>query len=493
MLNKNQIRIIKNLTNNNSSLFSDQLAGRLEISSRSIKKNIAAINDELYKEGLFISSNPHKGYWIENDLKQKFQSYIYQLEKALIPADQNQRLILITFLLLRDDKTPSLQKLADDFYISKSTLSADLKYYREICSSAKGLQLIANKSGGLTLIGNETAIRYLLKVIFYMFVATDKEFIKRCAFRYFGSAAQATQIRDILMHELPKQDIVLNDDDLTELTFQIMVSSYRFIRGHHIDPLEKSERPAWLRKVEKCLNVRFDENEIAYYNEQILSFLKYHDNRTETYNVLNHIVESFFDDLQATYGIDWHFDLILKEKLISLASYDPLENLFFIPESTIKDHPFAYDLAKTFNTLLINNGLDHLKEKSLDSLTATLAVVLNTQVKKMKTVILTEIEHGHRDYISYRLHTRFCFYLDFLGTFPLYYINNSELIKETDFVICTSKHIEDLSSYVRQIKESAKDILYIDPRLNYEDFRVIEHYIHDHVPSRCGMKKLKED
>lgn len=493
MLNKNQIRIIKNLINNNSSLFSDQLAGRLEISSRSIKKNIAAINDELYKEGLFISSNPHKGYWIENDLKQKFQSYIYQLEKALIPADQNQRLILITFLLLREDKTPSLQKLADDFYISKSTLSADLKYYREICSSAKGLQLIANKSGGLTLIGNETAIRYLLKVIFYMFVATDKEFIKRCAFRYFGSAAQATQIRDILMHELPKQDIVLNDDDLTELTFQIMASSYRFIRGHHIDPLEKSERPAWLRKVEKCLNVRFDDEEISYYNEQVLSFLKYRDDHSSTDRILNGIVDSFFESVRNDYDLDWRNDSTLREKLLSVAVYDPLENLRFIPEETVKDHPFAYSLAKRFNEMLMQNGFDHLKEKSLDSLTATLAVVLNTHVRKMKTVILTHIELGHRDYIAYRLNTRFCFYLDYLGIFPLYYINNTKLMEQTDFIICTSTSLTDLPSYSRQIDMLKKDILYIDPALNYEDFRVIEHYIHDHLPSRCGMKKLKED
>ncbi|MBQ1899289.1 MAG: helix-turn-helix domain-containing protein, partial [Erysipelotrichaceae bacterium] len=136
-----------------------------------------------------------------------------------------------------------MQKLADAFYISKSTLSADLKYYREICNSAKGLQLITNKSGGLSLEGNETAMRYLFRVIFYMFLPSDKEYIKRCAFRYFGSASLATQIRDILMHSLPEQGIILNDDSLTALTFQIMVSSYRYNRGNHIEPSGKTEKP----------------------------------------------------------------------------------------------------------------------------------------------------------------------------------------------------------------------------------------------------------
>ena len=487
MLSKNQIRIIKNLISSNSSVFSEQLAELLEISSRSVKKNVAAINDELYKEELFICSNPHKGYWIEDDQKQKFQSYVYQLEKALLPTDQNQRLILITCRLLRDDRTPSLQKLADDFYISKSTLSADLKYYREICASAKGLQLITNKSGGLSLEGSETARRYLFRVIFYMFLPADKEYIKRCAFRYFGSASLATQIRDILMHSLPEQDIILNDDGLTALTFQIMVSSYRYNRGNYIEPSGKTEKPKWLKKIERCLNIRYDDAEISYYNEQILSFLKYRDDHSSVYQILNGIIDSFFESVQNDYHLNWQNDSSLREKLLDVATYDPLDNLRFIPETTVKDHPFAFGLAKRFNEMLISNGLDHLEESSLDSLTATLAVVLNTQVPKMKTVILTQIEQGHRDYISYRLNTRFCFYLDYLGTYPLYYINNTRLMEQTDFIICTSKHLTDLPSYVRQIDILNKDILYIDPALHYEDFRIIEHYIHDHLPSRCGI------
>ena len=50
-----------------------------------------------------------------------------------------------------------------------------------------------------------------------------------------------------------------------------------------------------------------------------------------------------------------------------------------------------------------------------------------------------------------------------------------------------------IKGFVDQPNGLFTDILYIDPALHYEDFRIIEHYIHDHLPSRCGININNEE
>lgn len=484
-----QHSLISILLDSGTPMYSQELSQKTGVSTRSVKKNIADLNDLLASHDLYICSNTHKGYWIED--KNAFFAYLKENDtKVILPSSHNQRIIYCLFHLMKYDRpSPSMQTIADSLYVSKATISGVFKEIREIVHAAGDVRLLASKIGGFQLHGDETAVRHLFSSVVFLYYDVERTFLKRTVMDCFAARTTATPLHELLIRSFSELNIHLNDRDLMTITLDLLFGAYRNLTGHDLSGSVIEETPVWLRQAQRCLNVTFSPAEQYYYRNLLSTLLSYEsDSPASDLDKDNmQILEEFYSTLLKQYDISLRQDDELRDYLLSLITYNRFEGIatpgpgFF----KLSDHPFAYQLAQLFNQTLTNHGRPVLRNEDLLELTATISIKLNGNARKIRAMILTELRAGYQEYLSYRLMTHFSFYIDWVDTKPLYYVKRSEQINSMDLILCTSENTLH-TSYGKEMDKIKKDILYISSDLTNADLRAVEHYIHDYLPSRSG-------
>ncbi|MBQ9328553.1 MAG: HTH domain-containing protein [Solobacterium sp.] len=484
-----QYTLISILMDAGTPLLSKDLSAKTGISTRSVKKNIAELNDLLAEKKLYISSNTHKGYWIED--KDSFLQWFREMDTSSpVPMTHNQRIIYCLFHLLKyDHPSPTTQWIADSLYVSKATISSVFKDIREIVEAAGGVELKSVKTGGFLLIGEESDLRHLFSSVVFLYYDLERTFLKRTAMDCFQARATATPLHELLIREFSELEIFLNDRDLLTITLDLLFGAFRTMNGHELTGQELTEEPHWIRQAERCLNVHFSPAEQGYYVSLLETLKSFEQSKTlrKRNDDNEQVLEEFYAKALHQYGISLRDYRDLHDYLSRLITYKGFEGIavpgpgFF----RLSDHPFAYALANLFQETLEAHSRPRLSKEDLMELTALISIVLNGNAQKIRALILTELRSGYQEYLSYRLMTHFSYYINWIDTKPLYYIKRKEQIEAVDLILCTSKNAL-YSAYGKQMNHFPKEILYISSDLTPADLRTVEHYIHDYLPSRSG-------
>ena len=484
-----QYSLISVLLDSGSPMHSRDLSLKTGVSTRSVKKNIADLNDLLASQKLYICSNTHKGYWIED--KNAFFAWLKERDTAVIlPSSHNQRIIYCLFHLLKYDRpSPSLQTIADSLYVSKATISGIFKEIKEIVQAAGQIRLESCKTGGFQLRGEEAAVRHLFSSVVFLYYDVERTFLKRTAMDCFAARTTATPLHELLIRSFSDLNIHLNDRDLMTITLDLLFGAYRNLTGHELSGPASEEELPWLRQAQRCLNVTFSPEEKCYYKTLLNTLRSYESDSSviDQDKENEQILDDFYSHVLHQHSISLRLYAGLREYLLRLITYNGFEGIatpgpgFF----KLSDHPFAYQLAQLFNQTLTEHRRPVLRNEDMMELTATISIVLNGNAKKIRALILTELRSGYQDYLSYRLMTHFAYYINWVDTKPLYYIKRKEQIDSMDLILCTSKNALQ-TAYGKQMNDITKDILYISSDLTPADLRAVEHYIHDYLPSRSG-------
>lgn len=485
-----ETEIIRYFLRANRPVHAREAAEAFQVSTRYIKTLIAGINDEFLQKNIQIQSNTHKGYWIEQDDKPGFLDYLHQNEKQLVPVDQTQRVIWMSLYALSHDlRLPSLQTLSSKLFVSRSAIAGDIRYIEEICTTAGELHVLPQKKGGYLIIGEEEIIRKYFCILVSIFDKTEREYLKHCIIHFFSAVYLATQLHDQMIFEMEKSGMRINDFSLRLLTYYLLFAFFRIDRGCRLNDFHSSETPSWIDAAEMCIGKTLEPAEKSFLMNYVWKkMIRFSDFDASVSG--DRILADFSEYVQAEYSFDILHYPEVRSMMNSFVNYAALVRPDTIPERVRSDHPFAFALANALNRSVCKYTGTTISEDSLDAITAYFSVILNRNAKKIRTVILTEMEFGYKEYLLYRISTRFDHYLDIRGVYPLYAINNKELFTEAYLIICTSRRISTMNSYERMMNIINKDILFINPRFEYQDVRIIEHYIHDYLPSRSGNVKI---
>ena len=113
-----------------------QLSVLLNITDRTIRSDIQAINEILEKNGAKIKLKRKAGYYIEINDQEKYNTFlcsIKQTRTSNLELDSSQdRIKYLLNLLLYSDEYMSLDDLADNIYVSKNTLQNYIKTLKAI-------------------------------------------------------------------------------------------------------------------------------------------------------------------------------------------------------------------------------------------------------------------------------------------------------------------------------------------------------------------------
>lgn len=257
---------------------SDELGEKLSISPRTVRKEMKDINEMNEENGFFIRNQRGKGYYIDVVNQKKYHHF--RESKTDNPLyfdvnDKQERMKQFILQLLNIDEYAPVGEIADDMYVSRTTIMNELDDVREWLSQYQ-LELKSKVGKGIYVDGLEKDKRFALLSII------DHELNDRKIQRFF-EWKDAGDYLDELKHYLPflltKYHLYFTDENLHNLIYHIMIMMER-IRAHFaMEPMSiapLSEDESSLMQDIKCnLEGLFEqtipENEMKYLYVQIKS------------------------------------------------------------------------------------------------------------------------------------------------------------------------------------------------------------------------------
>ena len=235
-LGKREILIIKHLINAKKPLSSDVLGVILGTSPKTIRSSMEYVGEILkIAGGAKIISKTGSGYSIEvfddNEYRVFMQTFNAKyLDAYWIPTNISTRVTYITRRLLMSDSYLKMEKLMDELYISRVTLTKDLKEVRKTLRSYH-LKLEHRAKYGLKINGKESHHRVAL--VDYLDADEDSNSVD-----YNNDQAlymrDPIEVNDVVINSLMSNRISISTNSLRKLIKLIIVSEYRISKNHHM-------------------------------------------------------------------------------------------------------------------------------------------------------------------------------------------------------------------------------------------------------------------
>ncbi len=229
-----QIQILTLLLNNtlNQWVKGGELAEQLHVSSRTIRSDINAINDQL---GVVVQSNTHKGYLLSKEdshVVRDFLRYTKMKTYSDVPEGPEERLVWLMRHLLLSKTGIELEQLANRLYISDATIEQDIIRLKKQIERYQGL-MIHKRQGYLILEGLEYSKRKLYIDLLTNEIQDEFMNLDRLALLYpnFNMIMITTMFEEVSQkyHFKPRQS------SLPILLLHIGISLDRILAGYEID------------------------------------------------------------------------------------------------------------------------------------------------------------------------------------------------------------------------------------------------------------------
>ncbi|CEJ73211.1 PTS operon transcription antiterminator [[Clostridium] sordellii] len=438
ILNKRQLKIIEILKNSTEPINSKALATDIGCSTKTIQVEVKNINSTLEK--VKIDSIRGMGYKLVGDIKS-----VDKLENNTNYNDVDRvSYILKQILTLYKNKTLKLENLADDMYVSLSTIKNDLKEVKDILKDYN-LKIISKHKLGISLDG-------------------DIEDLKRCILEsnikykdlslegFFSDYVKLNigNIRLEILNNLQEENIILTDYEFNNIFNYILIS----------------------------LSIEENKDYKSYTKDYITNyqnkFIK-ENNKENKEKILNSI-EKFTKNLKLATSIDLSNDRVFKEYLYRHIKSFCIKKDFGVNNQSIVaneiklKYPFAFELATIAKTTL---------EKDLDleideNETANIAIHIggalqrsreNINEKSLKAIIVCASGVGTSMLIKAKLEAKFDKKIEILKVIPSYLIDYVKVL-DVDFIIAT-------------VPVNIKDIpvINVSPFLDDKEIKIIEKFL----------------
>lgn len=317
-LSLRQRRLLNYLQHKKDYTTGKELAAFLEVSSRTIRSEVAAINLQLKTNGIQIDSKHSHGYY----LSAQARSWLLHQEKdSQSFLTRHERVRYIAYRLVFSDEAVNLYDLEDEMFVSQTTLEHDIAALKEkylAGQDEESLHLIRTKNT-IRFNKNERKLRNLACELLTENWNYNGRGNTYYAYEFLDEKIIST-IMDETRRTLEEYEVDIEDINMIILNLKIAIAQYR-IEDNHIltdirqekctDHLAVMTGDKLLNRLEAALHCQFTpaEREEIYRH---LSFSRLQDFNTLTVsNVIEHfdsrtimICDSYLEDILETYSIN---------------------------------------------------------------------------------------------------------------------------------------------------------------------------------------------
>nr|WP_086940065.1 PRD domain-containing protein [Thaumasiovibrio occultus] len=217
----------------NTPLTQEELATRLNVSTRTVRTDVATLNNVMVNHGAHLIHQRGLGYQLKIYNQAAFNAFQQAvLETGPAPRTSKERIVQIQVLLLASDDWIRLDDLADTWNLSRAAVQGDMADVRSQLSLF-GLSIDTKPRFGMRIIGSETAIRARLAQIIYVEQKAGQSSRGLINSLFPLKSQQVLTIR--LRELLTELKIHINDDGLHWLTIYATVTLQRLASGHELN------------------------------------------------------------------------------------------------------------------------------------------------------------------------------------------------------------------------------------------------------------------
>lgn len=237
---RRHVQIALHFMHNDRTITSEELALLTKVSTRTIKSDIAIINDVLKLHGAEIHSKKSEGYYLTIHDVEKFAKYKKEIEIINLyyvgyGGEQHLTFVLrtveILHVLFTAEDYVNIDDLAEHMYMSRSTIKQDLQQVRNYLESYH-LRLESKPTYGLKVVGEERHFRMAMINTFGINSPAIENNIKNERYRKQLTSSDYDLIRKDLLEVLRKYRYCVKDNASQTLSRYLMVMRSRIALGY---------------------------------------------------------------------------------------------------------------------------------------------------------------------------------------------------------------------------------------------------------------------
>ncbi|MEH7479971.1 BglG family transcription antiterminator [Neobacillus drentensis] len=494
--------LIKELLSHKEPVTSEYLAKVIGVTSRTIRNDVKTLNLELKKIGVQIEANRGVGYFIDPTLGQSVTELIEEVfmlqeeEQGHAPVLPEERVLYILKSIIMADGFIATEQLANELFVSKSTVDNDLKQVEKLLEKYD-LTLYKKQNYGIKLIGNEMNIRFCLSESLANMRNEQVQLENEIT-----SDINVELIKIITKEHIDELPFRMADLPLNNLVMHIAIAIQRINRGKNIEvgtiALEQIENQVEYKvakriveSLEQKFAIKIPSGEVAYIAIHLLGAKHFEDKNLQEADFVELIGEShhqlvveILSEINRVYRIDLREDreLIYGLGLHLRSAMNRLKYRMNLRNPLLKEiktnYPFSFELGILASEIIQKNSHLLVNEDEM----GYIAIHLEAAVERMKNKKRREVRRvaivcasglGTAKLLAASIESKFPG-INIVGTYPSYSIKNIK--KEAVDLILSTIPVNE---------ESPIPILHINTMLTEKDV--------DKVKEHISNKYINED
>lgn len=242
MLSKRETQILKLLFDHKHTyLTSQEIASGIDVSNRTARKYLHLLEDALKQESLAtIEAKQGNGYQLKIEDARRFDEFYLEEVKSQMASkdittiqESNDRQYYILNRLFFEQSTVYVDAIADELFVSRSTISNDLVEVKKLITPYQ-IELQSKSNKGIFIVGNEQNIRHFIMNYFFMERLHDNLF----AFSMYANLLEGISVEEIViivLDECRESQLKLSDFIVYNLVLHIGLAIKRIQNGFFMD------------------------------------------------------------------------------------------------------------------------------------------------------------------------------------------------------------------------------------------------------------------
>ncbi|PZG34653.1 sugar transporter [Listeria ivanovii] len=471
-----------------------ELGEALAVTPRTIRNDIKAINPLLQVAGNQIESLPGVGYRLIIEDEKALQEALLdnktgQSNMNIVPLFAEDRAnYIIRYLLLKNDYV-KLETLAEELFVSKSTINSDILEVKEKLTNYS-LSVEKRAGYGIRISGTELAIRFCYSR--YLLAESATPLITETERNFFQDVSLEKML-EIVVSNIAKYNIHMTDISVKNLIIHIAIAVSRvkdncYITATDLEDIEFSMselRAAQniMKEIELAEGIHFPESEISY----ILLHLSAKNWKSDFNNYREYIiVDKILEQIKRLYGYDFRQDqkmvsniaLHLKPAINRIKFKMNIQNPYL--ENLKENYPFAFELGLAAKEVLETELKTDVNEAEAGYLAIHFLYGLDKEFihHKQKVLIVCASGLGTSQLLESKVRKQFASSLEIVGVYS--FKDYKTKATTCDFVISTVP-----------LQSKLHPVIQVSPFLTKEDVQNISLLMkHDETENQIELEKI---
>lgn len=436
------------------------IAEKMGLSEKTVRSKIKELNRELKQAGAQIVSKKAFGFYLMIENPEAYCAWKEnpKIDEQLFPSIPAERVQYLLGYLLNQNDYVKMDDLSQFFYISRNTLTADIKQVECILEMYR-LKIERRPGYGICVTGKEFDRRIcmencLLRSGSERFLSNDSQ---ETIYQLAGMIQKLQKLCSLKMSELAMESLI----------YYLYIMEGRIKRGHVIEVAPEEEKriqgnlmPYAQEIATKILKeMKISPDKICLEGEMLYLAIYISSKASVTSGVgmgMNPVIPGYIDELttkmlEAVYesnGIDFSGNLDLRMSLnVHMASFDIRMKYDLTMKNPIldnikKNYAYAYTLAMTACTLLGQHYKKEIPEDEVGYFALLFALAIEKQekpVRKKNIVVVCVSGRGSSQLFMYRYKQAFGKYINRIYESTVLELKDFDFdSKEIDYVFTTA-------------------------------------------------------